>query len=88
LALIIQGYLTPRFSGHLSNERRIAKGLNSWSIEYINHSSNECHSETFRVSNNQLPLEKGQINCSKKDDVINKLKGLLLIPFTRRTFSF
>lgn len=43
LALVIQGFVSPRYSGHLSNERRIAKGLNSWSVEYINHTSGMSH---------------------------------------------
>lgn len=76
LALIIQGYISPHYSGHLSNERRIAKGLNAWSIEFINHSSNESHWETFKVSQNQLPLELTSIQCRRKDEVIQKLKRL------------
>ncbi|MEJ7677654.1 MAG: hypothetical protein WKG06_07260 [Segetibacter sp.] len=45
--------------------------------------SNECKSETVKISNELLPLEPIQINCSKKDDVINKLKRIAFNSYSK-----
>lgn len=83
-AIIIQGYVKPKYSGHLSNERRLARNMNIWSVEYINHISNECESENINILSTKSTLSNELIRSNSKTDLMEKLRQIAYTIFVKK----
>lgn len=68
MALIIQRFIPPRLSGHLSNERRVSRAATRWRLEIEDgDSSRVMRLETKR--HKQSKVENRILSCKQRDDL-------------------
>lgn len=74
-AIIIQQYIEPKLSGHISNERRVSRNANNWIIEYYKKDGIYQNSKRFI-----LKTQKNNIDISQCNNANELHKCLKLIP--------
>jgi hypothetical protein len=64
-AIIVQDYIKPKLSGHLSNERRVSRNKTEWLIEVVNNRNEFQESFKFKIGSIKNDLS-GIQNASYK----------------------
>lgn len=63
MAVVIQGYVRPLVSGHLSNERRVSRKITDWTCEREVHGTGEMKTYRFRADSGDASEESAPIFC-------------------------
>jgi len=74
-SLIIQQYIQPKLTGHLSNERRISRNTDTWFIEYYDSKGVFNESQKVRYNSNKK-LQTRNFNCTNKTELKEILKWI------------
>ncbi|MGN6350539.1 MAG: hypothetical protein ACTHL3_03650, partial [Candidatus Nitrosocosmicus sp.] len=75
---IIQQYITPIYSGHVSNERRISRGTNKFLLEVVDKKGNFIKSKRFSISKTKSEPQKPFTGIYKnKKDIDEWLKSVV-----------
>jgi predicted house-cleaning noncanonical NTP pyrophosphatase (MazG superfamily) len=75
-AIVIQQYIKPKLSGHLSNERRISRNEPEWLIEIANSQNQFQENAKFRVSPKSVHQQLQALICINKTELISNLKNV------------
>jgi len=74
-SLIVQQYIQPKLTGHLSNERRISRNTDTWLIEYYNAKGLFNESEKVRYNDKKKQQIK-DFKCTNKTELKSVLRWL------------
>jgi len=75
LALIIQVYVDPKATGHLSNERRVARRRQEWLYEF-NRVDGSTAIGRFAIKKNTLRADSGKLNAPTYRDLVRQLRSV------------
>lgn len=86
-AIIIQEYIKPKLSGHLSNERRVSRNKTEWLIEIVNIKNEFLESQKFKVREAVKDQPKLDLTGTTKKLIVSNLKKLasFLVTEDKRT---
>lgn len=73
-AIIVQEYIKPKLSGHLSNERRVSRNKTEWLIEIVNNKNEFLESQKFKIRENASDQNDIALASKTKRILINNLK--------------
>jgi len=76
-ALIIQEYVKPVLTGHLSNERRVSRNTNDWIIEYYDQEGLNYESERIKYN----PKKDYFVSNFKCKTILDLKKILISLPY-------
>ena len=75
-AVIIQQVIKWKYSGHLSNERRVSRNISDWLIEIVNEKREYVRNIKFNSGSVKIEKEINDLSCNTKSELIQKLKSI------------
>ena len=74
IALVIQQYITPLASGHLSNERRVSRRITDWMCEFDHPYRKKKPIIRFKVKNTNNSIQDVSLLCKTDKELYKKIQ--------------
>jgi hypothetical protein len=91
IAAVVQAFIAPEVSGHLSNERRISKDARRWTCEFEDSLTLQTRRFAFRASTSKAGRNDLDLRCATAqglEETIHRLAGVSTVKKQRSHFEW